>query len=99
MIEVRVCAGKPLKRATSPRSVRKELAKKFSNQMPSSRSRRMWGMTGSPSTCSSITVRAKLSRITTTTLGRSVRSTCRAGAESGRLPRSVSNFAARVGSS
>ena len=99
MIEMRVCAGNPLRIATSPRSVRKELAKKFSNQMPSSLSRRMQGITGSPSTVSSMIVRAKLSRITTTTLGRPVVSTRSGSPAEGPLPRNASNFAARVASS
>ena len=36
------------------RQVRNELAKKFSNQMPSSRNRRILGMTGRPSTSASM---------------------------------------------
>ena len=99
MTDMRVCAGKPLRIATSPRSVRNELAKKFSNQMPSPFSRCMLGMTGSPPTSSSITVRAKLSRMTITTLGRSVSSTRSVGPAAGPLPRRASNFAARVSSS
>ena len=99
MTDVFVWAGKPLRIATSPRSVRNELAKKFSNHTPSRFSRCMLGMTGSPSTSSSITVRAKLSRITTTTFGLSVSSTRTAGSAFRPFPRRASNRTARVRSS
>ena len=99
MIDMRVWAGNPLRIATSPRSVRNELAKKFSNQMPSPFRRCMLGMTGRPPTSASMTVRAKLSRITTTTLGRGVVST-RSGAAAERLfPRKGANRSSRPASS
>ena len=60
----------------------------------------MFGITGSPSTRSSITVRAKLSRITSTTFGREVVSTRRAGVSApGAFPRSAAKRSVSCGSS
>ena len=97
--DVRVWAGNPLSTATSPRSVRNELAKKFSNHTPSRRKRCMLGITSSPSTRSSMSVRPKLSQMTTTTLGRDVRSSPVSGTAEGRSPRRRSKRRARSSSS
>ena len=99
MTDMRVCAGNPFITATSPRSVRNELAKKFSNHTPSRLNRCMLGITASPPTSASITVRPKLSSSTSTTLGRGVRSSLTVPAPEERSPRSASNRAARSDSS
>ena len=91
MIDMVVWAGNPHRTATCPRSVRNELAKKFSNQTPSRLKRCMLGITGSPFTVSSMIVRPKLSSRISTTFGRSLRSSRGVPASApGRLPRNSS---------